>query len=291
MYAFAHDGTRLYAAGTAGLHESLDAGGTWQDRLTTLDWPQRPTITALAVRGNTLLAGATGGVLLSEDGGISWTAAGLPTPPPVILAVAISPDYERDGTLVAASAEDGVFVSTDRGASWTPWNFGLVDLNIHALAMSPDFGADRTLLIGTDTGIYRSRDGGRRWQELPFLMDDAPVNSLAIRSAQGGMQHIYAGTQQRGLFLSDDGGAHWWHIDGAGESSAIGAIHLTGNRALWLLLEDALLYSPDGGNSWSQSQIAFPPGDLPLAMLPDPKSSDAGVLVGFSSGELLTATV
>ena len=129
-----------------------------------------------------MFAGVPGGILRPVDGGECWFIATLPSPPPFVAALAISPNYAHDGTLFAATLEDGVFRSADRGGYWAAWNFGLLDLNVFALAVSPDYASDETLYVGTESGIFRSTNGGRAWRAVDFPADRAPVRSRACLS-------------------------------------------------------------------------------------------------------------
>jgi hypothetical protein len=93
-------------------------------------------MTALAVapgRDQALyvIAGVSGGVFVSKDGGETWTPTAIATPAPFITVLAVSPDFARDGIAFAASMEDGVFRSDDFGTSWRAWSFGLFDIHVH----------------------------------------------------------------------------------------------------------------------------------------------------------------
>ncbi|MBK8020735.1 MAG: hypothetical protein IPK19_04730 [Chloroflexi bacterium] len=193
----------LYAARTSGLSRSRDGGTTWEETFASLEQAEPLAAIAVASTGQTVFAGVKGAVLRSDDAGDHWTMVGLGSPPPLVVALTISPNFAEDGLVAAGTAEDGVFVSTDRGDTWVAWNFGLLDQSVYALAFSPDFARDRTLYAGAESGVFRSVSAGRGWRETAFPMDAAPVLSLALF---GGA--LVAGTEQHGLFASD-GGEHW----------------------------------------------------------------------------------
>jgi photosystem II stability/assembly factor-like uncharacterized protein len=294
VYALAGSANALYAARTSGLYLSQDEGTTWQDAFASLNIAQPLTATAVALDGNTdgetVFVGVNGAVLRSDDDGGSWQIAHLASPPPQVTALAISPAYNEDGVVAAGTAEDGVFVSTDRGINWIPWNFGLIDPNVYSLAISPDFANDHTLYAGTESGLFRSRNGGRGWHEVPFPMDAAPVLSLALSPQYASDGLLYAGTEKNGLFVSDDFGLNWQHINSELISTAVSAMHIRSAAhsipMIWLLLEDKLVCSSDGGHSWKQHRGQIPPGKLAMTMLPLPASPDK-VLVGFADGDIL----
>jgi len=247
-----------YAASDAGLFGTRDGGVTWQPLYASLDLPEPLPAMAVAVppdhaADGIVFAGANGGVLRSFDRGATWHVAQLPSPPPLVVALAMSPAFSDDGVVFAATEQDGVFRSADRGGRWVAWNFGLLDLNLFCVAVSPAFARDETLFVGAESGVYRSANGGRAWRELGFPAAAAPVLSLALspRFAADGI--LWAGTESSGLFVSNNSGESWQCcLDG--EIGAINALataaNLAGSTTLLLLTADALLRSQDGGMTW-----------------------------------------
>ncbi len=288
VYALAESAGAIYAARASGLYRSADGGATWKNATTALQSGGSFTVAAVAARGSAVFAGSPGAVLCSYDDGESWQLVGLASPPPNVTALEISPNYTEDGLVAAATAEDGVFISTDRGAHWTAWNFGLIDHHVFALAFSPGFAADRTLYAGTESGICRSKNGGRGWQELPFPMDAAPVLCLELSPHFTGDGLLYAGTEKNGLVVSGDFGMNWRPGTVSGPSTAVHAIQVISapDPEIWLLLEDNLLNSADGGASWQPHGGQIPMGKLAMTMLPL-STAPGKVLVGFADGDIL----
>ncbi len=280
VYALAGANGTLFAARASGLYRSADGGQSWFDALMSAEIEKPAAVTAVAAHGDGVFAASSGAILRSDDGGASWQAVGLTAPPPTVVAIVVSPDYASDRTVIAATAQDGVFVSTDGGASWVAWNYGLVDLNVNALALSSKFGTDHTVLVGTESGIFRSRNGGRSWREVDFPMASAPVVSLSL-STEGG---AFAGTERSGLWQSTDFGAHWTPVGGELTSAAVQAIQAH-EGDVWLLLEDGVMRSTGGGNSWQQDAWPLPSGKMSTAFLPDAGANM--VIVGFADGDLL----
>lgn len=274
VYALSASGRYVYAARLSGLYCSADEGASWQNTFATLDQPLAAT--AVITVGDTIFAGVKGAVLRSDDAGANWHMAGLASPPPQVVALAVSPNFADDGVIVAGTADDGIFVSTDGGMNWIAWNFGLLDYHIFALAFSPKFDSDHTLYAGTESGIFRSHNNGRSWNELPFPMSAAPVLSLATMP-----QHLFAGTESSGVFTSEDGGASWQQGENQKFTSAANALLASDAHPgeLWLLLEDSLLSSADQGQTW-EHRHSFPPEKSAMAFALVGKSER--VLVGFA---------
>lgn len=282
VFALAASAGTLYAARASGLYRSDDDGQSWHDALASLERSERFAVTALAAAGRAVFAGATGAVLRSEDAGERWQVVALSSPPPSIVALAVSPDYEADGIVAAGTADDGVFISTDRGISWIPWNYGLVDLHVNALAFSPDFRRDRAIWAATESGVFRSHNAGRSWRETPFPVSGTPVLSLAVSPSGSPDGRLYAGTERHGLFVSDDAGRSWEQSAAVAATTAVSTIQSEGTN-VWLLLDDALHSLTDGIPAGVS--LPFPPGRQAMALLPPGVSGAA--LVGFVDGEIL----
>jgi photosystem II stability/assembly factor-like uncharacterized protein len=260
VYALSEADGALYAARSSGLYRSTD-GVSWTPMPLGQD---NAPVTAVAANGATLVAARGGTILTSDDTGASWRELTLTQPLPTVAALALI-----DGARLAATAQDGVFVSTDGGSRWVAWNYGLVDLNVNALALAPD---GRAVWIGTESGLFRSVNGGRSWREVDFPLDAAPVLSVALTS-----DTVFAGAD-RGLWRSDDNGASWQRVEAV--ASAVQAMQTQG-ETVWLLLDNRLLRSDDSGASWQSESL--PDGKMPTALLPTAQA----VIVGFADGDLI----
>jgi hypothetical protein len=125
---FPTDGMLFVGALFGQLHQSLDGGLTWQDLSAGLPagtvWVRALALSPDFERDSTLFAGLDEGVVKSTDGGHTWRPvnAGLPLKdegqPPLVLSLAISPDYPTDGTLFVGLVDYGVYRSVDGGESW-----------------------------------------------------------------------------------------------------------------------------------------------------------------------------
>ena len=284
---YAIDGA-CFAACSSGLFRSRDGGSNW--RLLSIPAAQdgeRLIATAVAVSpqfgsDRAVFAAVKGGILRSSDGGDSWFTAGFAAPPPLFTALAPSPDFLRDGMLLAATMEDGVFSSSDRGVHWKPWNFGLFDLGVLCLAFSPRFHADETVYAGTETGLYRSTNGGRAWRLTAFPEERAPVLSLAaVECAETNDLIVIAGTESHGLLRSDDGGFTWHRT---GEATLTGPINqlqirrnTQGEMQVFALDDSGVCLSTDLGQSW---KLAAQLRSTPTAILA-PDADENTLLLGL----------
>ena len=147
--------------------------------------PKGGWITDLLVRGTNIFAATReGGVFLSTDNGVSWTAvnSGLPKKIDVQCLAA-------SGTnIFAGTVEHGVFLSTNNGASWTAINSGLpAKSSIFSLAVS---GTNLFAVAGAkQPSVFLSTDNGMNWTAANSGLPDHEVLCLAVIGT-----NIFAGT-------------------------------------------------------------------------------------------------
>jgi photosystem II stability/assembly factor-like uncharacterized protein len=196
----------LYCGTVAGVYTSADGGATWHatgPRMATQPEPRGTDTGALVAishaydRDGTLFAGTDSGLFVTRDAGESWTeVTGDPlTPSSQIEAVAVSPDYHKDRTVLVSTREHGLLRSTDGGASFRSIGAELFDAN-HLVAdfsnptsmpiqFSPDFEADGTIFAYAQTHVIRSIDGGESWEMLNLPAAADVLDSLRTNPTTG----------------------------------------------------------------------------------------------------------
>lgn len=250
IYDLAVSNQTMFAARQTGLYQSHDGGVNWTNAYRS--WMPESTIPTLAVRlspnfvvDKTIIAGINGGVTLSTDGGETWVAHRFRNPISMATSIGISPNFEKDETILVGTYEDGMFRSEDSGKTWQVFNFGLFDTNILCLIVSPQFTDDRMIYVGTSSGIYKSVNGGRFWHDLVLPIDYDAILSLAL--SDNGM--VYAGTETCGLLKSQDNGTTWESVYEI--NSAINSLQVLPDNRLIGLMDDKLMLSNDGGVTWA----------------------------------------
>ena len=136
------------------------------------------------------------------------------------------------------SVNGGVWESNDAGRTWQPIFDDQPVGSIGALAIAPSDPnviyvgsgeADMRSDIAQGDGMYKSTDAGKTWQKIGLedsqqigriIVDPDDANRLYVAA----LGHAYGPNQQRGVFRSIDGGAHWEKI--LGKDDATGAIDL-----------------------------------------------------------------
>ena len=99
----------------------------------------------------------------------------------------------------------GVFRRPAAGGAWEELSGGLPGgAEVQAITIHPT--DSNILYAGTHHGLYRSRDRGDHWEQLPFP-EDEQVWSILIHPKDP--QILYTGTSPVGVYRSNDGGDSW----------------------------------------------------------------------------------
>jgi photosystem II stability/assembly factor-like uncharacterized protein len=278
------DPTLIYAASWDGVYGSIDGGQHWQPTAGNVGYPdvnvlawdspghllagarhgiyrsaeEQAAWTLLpAASGRTVLtftdvgngrdfyAGLSGGLLRSNDGGLTWSevsselsdqgiagvAAGPADPDHLLAWVAFGRVHEsQDGgrTWVArweglgtvrpvtaihrtqegslyVGAEDGLFRWALAQRAWQALSLPLVAPTVFAI--DSDQRDPQVVYAGATDGLWRSPDGGMTWKRWGDGLEGTTVTALAVSSAD--TEVAFAGTRHMGLYVTADGGANW----------------------------------------------------------------------------------
>jgi photosystem II stability/assembly factor-like uncharacterized protein len=185
----------LHVGGRNGLYRSQDSGRTWRQTLAG------GRVMSLALSPGVLLVGTEqDGVLRSEDRGDTFDGSNAGLLELTILALALSPEFERDGTGFAATPS-GLYRTRNGGKSWRALE---VDTAVQCLALSRRFAEDHTVFAGTESaGLLRSSDAGAHWETVPTLSGGS-VTALAFST-----RATIAAATDTGVAVSSDGGGTW----------------------------------------------------------------------------------
>lgn len=181
-----------------GLFSTDDNGKNWKH----YGWAYTKCFSAATqiVKGQRIFYLACGnGAQKSPDGGKSWilTSDWKSTECQKIVIDPSDPD------IVYAATAYGIFKTTDGAQTWTEKNHGLVNTFTPSLVI--DQNDHNLLFCATEAGIHRSRDGGEHWEPIGLL-------GLGIRTL---IQNCHqpeifaAGTENDGIFISQDHGKTW----------------------------------------------------------------------------------
>lgn len=321
--SFLADGTALAGTMEHGILRSVDSGANWSSasfglrsgEIATMAWGPRETALAgtsdgiyrsqiggrawrhcvgsegraiasivCLDNGVALAAIETGGLLRSNDDGISWTPCERLPNGVDSSALSVTPR----GTILLGTTSHGLFRSSD-GSTWTT----VVGRSVLSLTVS-----ESRAYVGTDNGIKVSDDDGETWKEIAapplhdlrhlLVMDDGLLafgtnSTPLLYCAESGWSELastprpiscgaigWSGSilvsTPDGLFRSSDRGASWQLLL-EGDAGCVTQISVRSDGAGWIggNARSPLLMTRDHGESWEQLDTPF--GVLPLAAL------------------------
>ncbi len=164
------------------------------------------TVTALSespLQFGLLYAGTDdGNIQVTKDAGNKWTmiTTGLPAKKYVSRVVASAHIPERIYATLSGYRDDDftpyVFKSDNAGTSWQPIFTGLPLGSVNVIIEDP---AEKELVfLGTDNGIYVSKDAGKTFALLSVNFPSVPVHDLKIQARE---KDLVIGTHGRSIFI------------------------------------------------------------------------------------------
>jgi hypothetical protein len=282
----AHPGTLLAGTRFSEIFKSADGGATWQP-VTLGGFNISLEVSAFArdpSDPSRVYAASTNGLLLSTDGGDSWTAYGDAG----VSFFSLALDPATPSTLFAGNITGyGALKSTDGGAHWNQVNANL-PVNTGAsgsfwplvLALAADPSQSSTLYAATyGNGLYRTTDGGTSWE--PAGTGIRSVFLAAVALSPGQSSTLYAGTLGAGVFGSTDSGATWSSASaGINESIVSALVSDAATGSLYASTFGGVSVTHDDGRSWQDSSLGLPVAPVAaLALRPGaPSALYAGTL-------------
>jgi photosystem II stability/assembly factor-like uncharacterized protein len=268
--------------------QTADLGATWTHSSEGLAYGpgEEPikSVWSLAASGGRVHAGVQpAGLFRSDDGGVAWAhVAGLrdhPSRPDWqpggggLILHAVVPDPTDDRRLWVAISTGGVFHTADGGATWEARNRGtrcdyLPEEQrypehgqcVHSLVMAP--GQPERLYQQNHCGMYRSQDGGRRWESIEAGLPSSFGFAAAAHPRDPGTLYL--------LPLNGD---------------SIGRYAPDGELAVWR--------TRDRGDHWEALRQGLPQANAYVCVLRQAMATDrlepAGVYFGTNTGQLFAS--
>jgi photosystem II stability/assembly factor-like uncharacterized protein len=199
----------------------------------------------------TAFAATLTGVHRTSSGADSWEWVGRGLISPFVQDVAVSPNFERDGVVVAATAVSGLHLSFDRGESWIRREFWGIRPTVTRVAISPGFDRDQVLVAGTQhEGVFVSGNRGRSWNGFASGLGDTEISALAIAPGITDGGPILAAAEDGALLRSTDVGRTWSRVERSDPDPLECCAWVDSHTAIAGTVSGRLLRSTDGGQHW-----------------------------------------
>lgn len=255
---FAKDRTLFASIRGAGLLRSKDGGRSWAPINKGLSfferWLDDPkgddfrrdvqlAVSPDVAADRSLYAGspAGDGLFVSEDLGDSWLRlSSIDRQPIAVLAIALSPEFGSDDTMLVSVKGEGLFRSTDRGKTFGPVGRQLIANNtsIEYLAFSPSTSVPRKIVAASDEDLFISTNFGESWNLItrPVRYEDIQevvriVGPHAVRRGSdlsASTETLLASGESRATLHFIGTGVRW--LGSTGPDSGIAQVSIDGSR-------------------------------------------------------------
>ena len=194
-----------------------------------------------------------------------------------VSTIAIHP--RNPAVVYIGAAQGGVWKTENRGASWTPLSDHECSLAMGSIAIDPGVvtdlvmhPVDPSILYAANRrdGVYKSTDGGRRWDRASGGMRDTDIGRINLAIAPSAPDVLYAAIRDLGedagrdggplVYRTDDGAATWREVDAKGAScngicwyALTLAVHPLNPDRLNLGAGVRLFLSEDGGQTFDRA--------------------------------------
>jgi photosystem II stability/assembly factor-like uncharacterized protein len=207
--------------------------------------------------------------------------------------VDIAVDPAHPGTYYVAAASGGLWKTTNSGTTFTPvfdkegsYSIGCVTVDPkHPLTVWVGAGENNSQRsVGYGDGVYRSVDGGKKWENLglkasehisKILIDPRDSQTVYV-AAQG---PLWAPGGDRGLYKTTDGGKTWKAVLKISENTGANDVWMDPRdpdvlyastyqrrRHVWTLIdggpESGIYKSTDAGANWKKLENGLPKTDM-----------------------------
>ncbi len=189
---------------------------------------------------NVVYFGHHTGVMRSVNGGVDWKGM-LNQGDAMSLAV-----LPAEPNAVIAAGHLLLMRSNDRGATWKFIDSNLPYTDIHGLAINPREASEWFAYV-VGYGLFQSKDTGAHWTRVSNVL---PETTMALAVVPNNPVTLYAGTMDRSVLKSIDGGLTWLSAN----LSVKMAMTLTQDprdpRIVYAGTEAGLLHTNTDGSRW-----------------------------------------
>ena len=241
----------VFAGTTEGLWRTTDSGHTFS-RSGDPTWIVNDVNIDPTDNKRVLLATDRTGILISNDGGSTWTSSNKGFTQRQLTTVAqdrSNPSHVFVGVINDKTA-GGVFQSADGGLSWKQDSAGLNGADVFSLTQAPD----GTLLAGTRHGIMRSAGGA--WKSSGLTMALPPLPETEAEKPVTVSRRVVKGKTVVKRSRANSPKLAPAHEPAPQQSNTgVFAFAVTDSTVV-AATEEGLLSSADNGNTWNRIRSA-----------------------------------
>lgn len=231
---FIQSGSSILAGTGTGGYRTTNKGATWS----LVDSLADDGIQEFTGRGAILFALGGKGIYRSLDSGNTWHLVNaklssvwfIEAIDSIVFAVENATTFKR---------------SVSGGIDWVDSKYPWQDSNNWIRAIT---SYDNILLIGTDSGIYRTSDFGTNWERTDTLLKPPWVAQFGTSSVA-----LYAGDIE--LFRSKDSGKSWGRITFPVSQQRVRRLYAIGPIVYAVMSDTGVYRSLDTGNSWARLRV------------------------------------
>lgn len=241
IYYVAVNHGKIYFVSEENIYISTDEGSTWSKMNSGLPFDgDEPPVKFLVSDGDYIYAGTSKGLYRLRYNENYWTNINIGIGDYFASAIKFS-----GSKIILGTYNKGVFFSIDGGGTWTPGSNGLSDGSENYWDIEKIEVNGSNIFAATYNGVYVTSDDGVSWS----LTASAGFPNDEILTMASSGTTIFAGTEENGLYKSENSGASW-------TASSIGMSFPNTNDLIVNGTEiiaatyGGVYFSYDNGNSW-----------------------------------------
>jgi photosystem II stability/assembly factor-like uncharacterized protein len=207
----------------------------------------------------TIVVGTVGqSIMRSEDNGQTWARIGPRRGFAYEASVRSIAMHPKEHNILFASTERGIYRSEDRGANWQFVDSALNGRYVWTIAFDPVNPNNMFAGTGTPTPamVFRSRDGGRNWEQRPVVVA-AECENVGIPRVTGiavdpiEPKNVWVSLEVDGARHSGDGGDTWDLVEVTDHADIHNVVVTSGPpKTVFIMANREIYASTDDGKSW-----------------------------------------
>jgi photosystem II stability/assembly factor-like uncharacterized protein len=272
----------IFAGTYGGVYLSVDEGATWNPAGDGITFPE---VRAFASNDTSIFAGTNGGgVFRSDDNGESWTDVNSEE----LKSSTVNSITIKDAN-VFLGTNNGVFISGDNGSTWTNSSSGIPYIEpIIPVIILPDPIPDDPDTSGNPPPEIESVPPPLCYDSISsiipmvvFLGGGLGGGLIGGGGIRRGINSIFAGTNNDGIFRSDDDGATWNQKNTGITDLIITSLAVNGSTVYAGTNSGGIFVSDDIGENWTNVGLS---GNCINALYAD----DNGIVAGTDNGVFIS---